>query len=154
MGVNGGAPGSVGQCAQAGSGAVGGGIPSHLSVDQGDADPVVPIESPALAAQGVELLQWGKGMACQRNFASPCWGHRASLAPLPFIAPAHSLLLTSPLEGGSARTPAPLVPSFTPADYQQGLTLALEEILLPGCLHLSPRSLPSSLHSRVYLLTK
>jgi len=37
------------------------GIPPHLSVDQGDADPVVPVESPALAAQGVELLQRGKG---------------------------------------------------------------------------------------------
>lgn len=41
-----------------------GGISSHLSVDQGDADPVVAIEPPALAAQGVEFLQWGKGTCC------------------------------------------------------------------------------------------
>lgn len=74
VGVNGGAPCSMGQRAQAGSRAIGGGFPSHLSVDQGDADPVIPIESPALAAQGVGLLQWGKGTACQPNFASPCWG--------------------------------------------------------------------------------
>lgn len=37
------------------------GFPSHLGVDQGDADPVVSVEPPTLAAQGVELLQQGKG---------------------------------------------------------------------------------------------
>lgn len=88
-----------------------GGIPAHLSVDQGDADPVVAVEPPALAAQGVEFLQWGKGMCCWYRL----WCTFSSPAPR-----AH----TSPARWDSAGTPAPLVSSLSPESLQGKL---------PGC---------------------
>lgn len=85
---------------------------SHLGVDQGNADPVIPIEPPALAAQSVELLQWEKGKTC--------WHYICVSLPIPSC---------SHLSGRWDSARAPLVSGPSPADLQQGLTLAMEEIL-------------------------
>lgn len=88
---------------------------SHLGVDQGNADPVIPIEPPALAAQSVELLQWEKGKTC--------WHYICVSLPIPSC---------SHLSGRWDSARAPLGPALPQQTSSRVSHLPWRKSLLPG----------------------